>query len=96
MIGHRASRLTGGLVIFAAACALVLFTASAAPAAKKHGKNHSKTFERLAGHSLRLTTTSTPPGSVRYDFCRGGGYSYHAYGTVESPCSATRSWSGPS
>ena len=65
------------------AAALAFAGAAAAPAAKKgcakkQRCEKSKTFNRLAGHSLRLTTTSTPPGTVRWDFCRGGGYRYRA------------------
>jgi hypothetical protein len=72
-----------GSILLAALCALSLSVAATAPAAKKKCKgkkvcNKSKTFQRVAGHSLRLTTSTTPPGSVRYDFCRGGGYGYRA------------------
>lgn len=78
----RRALTASGIALLAASCVLLLNPE--APAAKKC-KNHkrcndSKLFAKIAGHSLRLTTTDSPPGTERYDFCRGGGYSYRAAG----------------
>jgi hypothetical protein len=66
---------------------LVIGAAGSASGAKRCGKHKkhcdkSKTFDRLADHSLKLVTSDVPPFHVRYDFCPGGGYGYSSNGTT--------------